>query len=754
MKNFSLLLLFGISSFISNAQHQPWSYLQNEIDGDHRGVGYKSIMMADGTILSMGTIGSIAHAKTLLVSKLDLDGNILWEKSFQYINPFSGEPTDIEPNSITASEDNGAILSAEVDLNDIWICKIDEDGNVVWATDSFVDGFTALDYKEALAYEISSGDVVSVYTKSPYYADPSSLKMVTIDTLGTISNIGGIGPTFYLDDVGTADICEVVKLPSGGFIYGGVKDVLSPESVLFLIAFNEDLEFDWSAEYDLDDAYNFTGLIPASDGNFYMCGHERIIEGETENASTLILKLDNAGNILWSYSDDLSDNDFSVPLDINITSDNRVVVLSKLDDDNSLVHDPGNIYELRYIDSDGDLLHYKSFKYFEIVAGGSEPYRNDYFTHILPTPDGEICLTGCLQTDDFLFGDPPNFLTVIKSLDDQFPECLINCVWPGDCNNDSDVNATDVLSIGLAYGELGINRTSADNAWYAHESDVWASIVAGVNTKYVDSDGNGIVNDDDTLAINMNYGLTHPVYDFRLSDIGPTLYLQSETDILTEGSVSLDIMLDDEGASLDIYGLGFQINYSGTAEVASGTFINIDDSWIGTSDDLLFMQKDFDAYPYIQAGLTRRDHTNKNGAGKIGTITYQIADIGEPGIIPLQLNVNNITATLQNGEIIIINNSTFSFAATTGITSNISENSLEIFPNPAENVFFIQGKNLTAQSIQLIISDNTGRKLIEESMQDYYGEKYPVDIHDLPTGMYVINLIGEDFSQAYKLIVE
>ena len=80
------------------------------------------------------------------------------------------------------------------------------------------------------------------------------------------------------------------------------------------------------------------------------------------------------------------------------------------------------------------------------------------------------------------------------------------CVWPGDANSDKKVTTADVLNIGLAYFATGTGRAGASNNWVPQRSADWGTAIKGVDYKYVDCNGDGVINISDLAAIGLNYG--------------------------------------------------------------------------------------------------------------------------------------------------------------------------------------------------------------------------------------------------------
>lgn len=86
----------------------------------------------------------------------------------------------------------------------------------------------------------------------------------------------------------------------------------------------------------------------------------------------------------------------------------------------------------------------------------------------------------------------------------------IDLIWPGDFNRDGEVNTGDLLFYDLAKGFTGPVRPSANTNWTAQVSLDWGKTINGINVKYCDADGNGIINEQDFQVSLDNSGKTHP----------------------------------------------------------------------------------------------------------------------------------------------------------------------------------------------------------------------------------------------------
>ena len=86
-------------------------------------------------------------------------------------------------------------------------------------------------------------------------------------------------------------------------------------------------------------------------------------------------------------------------------------------------------------------------------------------------------------------------------------------VWPGDANKNGYCDGTDLLTLGLNYGSTGIARDLQDNDWYAHPATNWAPAGDTLDLKFSDCNGDGTIDLNDTLAINLNFFINARTYN-------------------------------------------------------------------------------------------------------------------------------------------------------------------------------------------------------------------------------------------------
>ena len=203
-----------------------------------------------------------------------------------------------------------------------------------------------------------------------------------------------------------------------------------------------------------------------------------------------------------------------------------------------------------------------------------------------------------------------------------------SCVWSGDTDTSGLVDNRDLLNIGVAFGETGpvtcidSVRNPFCTLWYGRKAQNWSKqTAAGTNFKHIDTNGDGIVNARDTLAITRNWNFTHALRNPNTPTATersavPPIFVQ--TSAVREGDiVSFPIMLGEASATADnIYGLAFSVKYPPSVIEPNSMRLMVNQSWMGASSELLKVFKDeFDNVFHV--GLVKTNKLNSTGSGQI-----------------------------------------------------------------------------------------------------------------------------------------
>lgn len=320
-------------------------------------------------------------------------------------------------------------------------------------------------------------------------------------------------------------------------------------------------------------------------------------------------------------------------------------------------------------------------------------------------------------------------------------------VWPGDANNDGVADNFDVLDIGQGYGYTGLVRTNASLVWTGQPAAVWTDTLPdGNNAKYADCDGNGTINADDTLAVTLNYGLTHQKTDAP-SKLGPELYIEFPAVDSTQAGlpVQVPIYLGDSSNPLtDIYGIAFSVNYDTTLVKENSFQLTAGNCWLGTPGvNLLTFGKDLYSQAKTDITIVRTNHSNTNGFGPLCTTIYVMKDdiSGKDQITRLfSPTISNVRAIKYDGSVVPIDESRTDTIVVTQDAVGIAQPSLsaqiKLYPNPAGDYLVLDaGSN---HITQYTITDLLGKELVSNAGGN--SSHTTINTSSLARGMYLLQI--------------
>ncbi|MEO1430008.1 MAG: SBBP repeat-containing protein [Cyanobacteria bacterium J06633_8] len=267
------------------------------------------------------------------VAKLDSSGNVQWAENFnstslESISLSFGIDSDEVGNTyttgfFTGTVDFGDTSLTSVGLSDVFVTKLDSNGNVIWA-EQIGDAGVGLD----LGSTISTDNLGNSYVTgikgaeaetdlSDISADPTSVDgeafIAKIDSSGNLvwtqnfdSTSFSSGTDIASDAVGNSYVIgtfsDDITLANQTFLSSGDTDI-------FVTKLDSDGNVEWSQSLGntLSDTGNGIGLDKA--GNIYITGsfEDTVTFGDTTLTSNgerdaFVAKLNNSGNILWAQS--------------------------------------------------------------------------------------------------------------------------------------------------------------------------------------------------------------------------------------------------------------------------------------------------------------------------------------------------------------------------------------------------------------------------------------------------------------------
>jgi hypothetical protein len=284
---------------------------------------------------------------------------------------------------------------------------------------------------------------------------------------------------------------------------------------------------------------------------------------------------------------------------------------------------------------------------------------------------------------------------------------LTTCVWSGDTDTSGVVNQNDVLNIGLAYGSTGFVRSYCNNSFVRDTCMFWREQYGAdwskqtpdkVNFKHIDTNGDGIINNADTMAIKRNWSKTRTLTNDPILVVrnATPLYIQTNSIGVNQWG-AFPIMLGDANSPANgIYGLAFTITYDPSVIDASTVYFTHNQSWMGASSELLSIFNNESGR--LDIGLTKINQTNANGKGQIGTIHFKL----KSGVANKALNFNVLEPKMINNNAVVIPTSPVATSTTvTSIAEPEWASRLIIQPNPTTGDFYIDINEATIQQVKI-----------------------------------------------------
>ncbi|KAA3623166.1 MAG: T9SS C-terminal target domain-containing protein [Bacteroidetes bacterium] len=264
----------------------------------------------------------------------------------------------------------------------------------------------------------------------------------------------------------------------------------------------------------------------------------------------------------------------------------------------------------------------------------------------------------------------------------------------------------------------------------------------------MDTDGNGTINGQDTIAIALNWGLTNDNWDedgfmpdteISFTQEAP-FFIESDT-VTTNQTANFEIVLGDEvNQATDIYGLAFTITFNPEVTVPGSAQVQFDNSWLGTpGQNLLSIYKEDYEAGELHVGVTRTDGSNITGHGDIGVMQITIKDVIFRGdLTEMQLGIENVRIIDVTEQDILVTpiESTAYIDATTNTINPDLQSKIKIYPSPATDKIFISAANIEVSDIELY---NAQGKMIRKSNQTLT----ELRVGDLSSGSYYIRILTD-----------
>ena len=379
----------------------------------------------------------------------------------------------------------------------------------------------------------------------------------------------------------------------------------------------------------------------------------------------------------------------------------------------------------------------------------------------------ELCFQAQLFEDtSYITFDNPTFPIEIISGDDilgakTYPaEISIKpALWPGDGDRSGRVNHFDLLPIGLAFGNRGPARPSASLNWEAQAVDPWGKNLPGENIDlaFVDANGDGFVEYQDTMAIQQNWQRFYqdykpPLAPTEIRAAGIPLFVRADT-LKTSAGQLLSIELGSgDVAATQVYGVAFSIVYNPKEVAEQRMRFYPRSSWLGTlGADLMAMQRNDARTGRIDVALVRTNQQPSSGRGKIGELylaleSTEIQRLGKT----LNLEIQNVRLINQVNQSIAhdAQNTILPLARTvnTRETTAILNQFIQVYPQPVDQSLWVNTGGLHLKYWQLL--GVNGQQVAAGLKLDQ-----AIAVNHLPGGMYTLRVVCTEGVALKKCLV-
>lgn len=343
-------------------------------------------------------------------------------------------------------------------------------------------------------------------------------------------------------------------------------------------------------------------------------------------------------------------------------------------------------------------------------------------------------------------------------------------VYPGDADNNGQVDHLDILYIGYAYGAVGPARLESGSVFSPQSILVpWAnSFSNGINYIYADANGSGWIDWADLLTVNFNYGNqldTVSLVDFPISTAGanPPLSFQSpENPVQVTAGLTIEIPIilgTIDNPALDVNGLAFTVEYN--QQLIHSATLSYANSWPNADGGAFYFQKKRTnpVLSRIEAAESRFGADPVDGWGQIALLSIVIED-DLIGLLPadrdsMEVPVRLKDVVLLNGdfEAIPVGADSLILMVHRPVTSEIPDSgpsvtSANVFPNPAGETISIIA---THPMIEMQVFDLNGQLLETISCKGQKEITWPTT--DWPDGIYLFRILSERGVEEQKVLV-
>ena len=336
-------------------------------------------------------------------------------------------------------------------------------------------------------------------------------------------------------------------------------------------------------------------------------------------------------------------------------------------------------------------------------------------------------------------------------------------IWPGDINDNGEVNAVDVLYWALSDGTDGIPRANSSFLWTEQPapSDWPENFPDGQNFSFADCNGDGEIDLVDLIVIQLNQDSSRSPYlgeDFSSGVKGtdPEIWLgqigQQHISSVVGSEISIPINIGSAANPVsDFFGIAFQIQIDTTFIGEISPIIEQGEgNWLENESGIVLLNLD---QPLQEPGRLGKEvafylfdpAASTDGFGNIGNLSFIIEDdltlLGQDTTITItiepirMINSELVTQDVVGDtlEIILYQDSLSMLLSNNNTEATSIAKDLNLYPNPSQQYIYMDAADHTVETVQIFDAMN---RLVFQQQIDHNQDTHLLSVEQLPPGVY------------------
>jgi hypothetical protein len=281
----ALLLLLGsaVPAFAGGLEIE-WAKCYGGRDSDSADSIFQ--IADDGYIVGATSMSKDGHvrgnhgSRDFWVFKIDARGDMLWQRTLGGSRYDGGGEMTVLP-----TKDGGFIMAGQTDSNDgdvsgsrerdnydVWIVRLDKEGNIQWEKSY---GGYGMDFAEAIDEAADGGYILAVNSDSPWYGDPEDgfadgFFVVKLDESGNI---------VWRKNIGEKKVSSLRQTADGGCVLAG--NILNTGGTdCWAVKLNPDGDIEWQKTFGGTGEDSAEAIRQTSDGGYIVAGSSNSIDGD------------------------------------------------------------------------------------------------------------------------------------------------------------------------------------------------------------------------------------------------------------------------------------------------------------------------------------------------------------------------------------------------------------------------------------------------------------------------------------------